>query len=107
MAASAVQPSAAYRISTTSRDFNLSRVWSAAPHPDRVLSVTLSRPQRRWAPNRDANASCSGSWLIVPHTDGNPEGAERARRSSDERARERTAQDNGRPKFLSGCAEAL
>jgi hypothetical protein len=34
----------------------------------------------------------------------NPEGAERARRSNDERARERAAQDNGRPMFLSGCA---
>ena len=35
-----------------------------------------------------------------------PEGAERATRSCVERARERAAQDNGRPAFLSGCTEA-
>src|SRR3974390_526468 len=39
---------------------------------DRVLSRTLSRPRCRWASNRDANASCRVSGLIVPHTDGIP-----------------------------------
>jgi hypothetical protein len=50
------------------RTYGLMRgCWPARPYDG--LGSTPPRPQRRWASNRDANASCSGRWLIVPHTD--------------------------------------